>query len=87
MKKRSGRHNRICGRRRPNDKFSGKGRRIHACRDCARMPKNEREMIGQADEIFSYLRQSHISKTNGARTRKDFLEKLVDAGLIFALHW
>ena len=31
------------------------------------MPKKERESIGQKDEIFNFLRQSHISDKNVSR--------------------
>jgi hypothetical protein len=58
---------RICGRTRPNEKFSGEGHRTHVCKDCARMPKPDRDAIEQEDEIFSYLKQSHISAKNTAR--------------------
>ena len=70
MKKRSGHYCQICDRRRPNEKFSGKGHKIHVCKDCARMPKEEREVIEQEEEIFDYLRQSHISKKNVTRLRE-----------------
>lgn len=30
----------ICGRTRPNEKFSGKGHRRHICKDCSGKPKN-----------------------------------------------
>jgi hypothetical protein len=33
------------------------------------MPKEEREMIEQKDEIFRFLEQSHISKKNTTRLR------------------
>jgi hypothetical protein len=33
------------------------------------MPKEEREAIEQKDEIFGFLRQSHISEKNLARLR------------------
>ena len=33
------------------------------------MPKEEREAIEQANEIFDYLRQSHISPKNVSRLR------------------
>ena len=33
------------------------------------MPKDEREAIEQKDEIFDYLKQSHISEKNMARLR------------------
>jgi hypothetical protein len=31
------------------------------------MPKNEREAIEQEDEIFGFLKQSHISEKNVSR--------------------
>ena len=58
---------RICGRNKPNEKFSGKGHRIHVCKECARMPKEKRDAIEQEEEIFNYLKQSHISKKNVSR--------------------
>ena len=67
MKKQHGHYCRICGRRRPNEKFSGNGHRIHVCKDCNGIPKDEREAIEQDEEIFGYLRQSHISDKNVAR--------------------
>ena len=70
MKRRRGHFCRICGSRKPNEAFSGKGHRIHVCKQCARLPKEEREQIEHKDEIFSYLRQSHISDKNVSRLRK-----------------
>ena len=69
MKKR-GNYCRICGNRRPNEAFSGKGNRIHVCKKCACLPKEKREEIECKDEIFNYLRQSHISDKNVSRLRK-----------------
>ena len=66
-KKRSGHYCRICGRSRPNEKFSGKGHRNHICKECARKPSADRNEIDQTEEIFSFLEQSHISKKNVAR--------------------
>jgi ribosome-binding protein aMBF1 (putative translation factor) len=60
---------RICGRTRPNERFSGRGHRTHVCRDCARMPAQERELIEQEQEVFGYLKQSHISDKNLQRLR------------------
>ena len=37
------------------------------CKACSRMPKKERESIEQKDEIFNFLRQSHISEKNITR--------------------
>ena len=64
-----GHYCRICGRTRPNETFSGKGHRTHVCRDCARMPKPERDTVEREEEIFNYLKQSHISKKNLARLK------------------
>lgn len=54
---------------RPNEKFLGKGHKIHICKECSRMPKNEIDAIEQEDEIFNYLKQSHISKKNITRLK------------------
>lgn len=61
---------RICGRTRPNEKFSGSGHRAHVCNECSRMPKDQRETIEQEEEIFGFLKQSHISDRNVARLRE-----------------
>jgi len=60
----------MCGSLKPNEAFSGKGHRIHVCKQCARLPKEEREEIECKDEIFSYLSQSRISDKNVSRLRK-----------------
>jgi len=65
-----GHYCRICGRTRPNEKFSGKGHRAHVCKDCARLPKDDRDAIEQKEEIFNYLSQSHISAKNTARLKR-----------------
>ena len=70
MKKRHGHFCRICHSRKSNEAFSGKGHRIHVCKKCARLPKEKREEIECKDEIFNYLRQSHISDKNVSRLRK-----------------
>lgn len=64
-----GRFCRICGRIRANERFSGQGHRTHVCRDCARMPAQERELIEQEQELCGYLEQSHISDKNQRRLR------------------
>ena len=64
-----GHYCRICGRIRPNEAFSSKGHRIHVCKKCAALPQNEREAIEQEDEIFGYLKQSHISEKNVDRLK------------------
>lgn len=41
--KRRGHYCKICGKTRPNDKFSGKGHRHHLCKDCKRKGKKAYE--------------------------------------------
>jgi hypothetical protein len=59
-----GHYCRICGRERPNEQFSGKGHKIHVCKRCQAKPKTERRAIEDQDDIFGFLKQSHISQKN-----------------------
>ena len=61
---------RICGKTKPNEKFSGKGHRNHICKECSKAPKEETDAIDQEDEIFGYLKQSNISRMNIVRLEK-----------------
>lgn len=61
---------RICGRHRANEKFSGKGHQIHVCKDCMRLPREERQAIEEEQEIWGFLSQSNISKKNLSRLKK-----------------
>ena len=62
-----GHYGRICGRVRPNEGFSGKGHRIHVCKECSRLPKDERHQREVEDEIAGFLSQSNISAKNLSR--------------------
>ena len=62
-----GHYCRICGRERPNEQFSGKGHRTHVCKECARMPKEQRRVIEAEEEIFGFMAQTHISDRNMSR--------------------
>jgi len=62
-----GHYCRICGRERASEQFSGKGHRIHVCKRCKAMPKSKRQVIENLDDIFRFMRQSHISEKNVAR--------------------
>jgi hypothetical protein len=62
-----GHYCRICGHELPNERFSGKGHKIHICKLCKAMPKNERQATEHKDDIFGFLKQSHISQRNVAR--------------------
>jgi succinylglutamate desuccinylase len=59
----------ICDSVLPNEKFSGKGHKNHICKKCARLPKEEIDVIMHEDEIFGFLKQSNISKKNMARLK------------------
>jgi len=65
-----GHYCRICGRERANEKFSGKGHKIHVCKDCMRLPKGERQAVEEEQEIWGYLSQSNISPRNLSRLKK-----------------
>ena len=54
-------------RDRANERFSGKGHRIHICKACQRLPKAEREYIEVRDELSGFLEQSNISRKNVIR--------------------
>ena len=64
-----GHYCRICGSTKPSEKFSGKGHRNHICKQCSRTPKKEIEEIDQLEEIFGFLKQSHISEKNIKRLK------------------
>jgi hypothetical protein len=71
MKKRySGHYCRICGAIKPNERFSRKGHRTHICKECSRKPKVEINEIDMENEIFGYLKQSHISDKNVKRLKQ-----------------
>jgi hypothetical protein len=59
-----GHYCRICGRMRASEKFSGRGHRAHICKDCQRLPLEERDRILCGDELYGFLDQSHISQKN-----------------------
>ena len=65
-----GHYCRICGHERPNEQFSGKGHKIHVCKRCKARPKGERQAIEDKDDIFGFLKQSHISERNVARLQQ-----------------
>lgn len=65
-----GRYCRICGRERPNEQFSGKGHKIHVCKRGRVKPQTERRAIEDQDDMFRFLKQSHISEKNVIRLRQ-----------------
>ncbi len=62
---------RICGRSRPNERFSGGGHRIHVCSECRKLPIEKRRAIEAHAEIEGFLdAQAHISRKNVARLKE-----------------
>ncbi|HAB18965.1 MAG TPA: hypothetical protein DCE44_21310 [Verrucomicrobiales bacterium] len=49
---------------RANERFGGRGHRIHICRDCQRLPRSELDRIERLDELRGFLDQSNISERN-----------------------
>jgi len=58
---------RICDSSRPNEAFSGKGRKTHVCKRCQRLPVAQRRRIEESDETWGFMYQSNISEKNLAR--------------------
>jgi hypothetical protein len=69
-----GHYCRICRRQQPNEQFSGKGHKIHVSKRCKAMPKSERQVIENLDDIFRLLigfRIGRSSAQNPAEGRTD----------------
>lgn len=60
----------VCGRTRANEKFSGRGHARHICRECARLPREERERAQALMDIEGFLHQSNVSARNIARLKR-----------------
>ena len=55
----------LCGRMRPNESFSGRGRRVHECRRCRRsIPPARQAQLRLSRDLERMLRQSRISSKN-----------------------
>lgn len=70
-KKQHGHYCKICGERKANEKFSGKGHAAHICKECSALPqekKNELQYINQIDRI--------AGKYPRSRQDWEFLEKI-----------
>jgi hypothetical protein len=62
----------MCGERFPgmktgNEKFSGRGHRNQICKDCQRLPRDQRDRIERMDELYGFLEQPNISRKNITR--------------------
>jgi hypothetical protein len=54
----------MCERIRPNEAFSGRNHGQHLCRECARLPKSERDQKERLSALWDMLYQSNISRQN-----------------------
>jgi hypothetical protein len=81
----------ICGRERPNERFSGKGHKIHVCKLCQAKPKAERRALEDHDDIFGFLEQSHMSEKNvirlGQMAKSDNPQIAGLAALVLEVAW
>lgn len=63
-KKQHGHFCRVCGERKANEKFSGKGHAAHICKNCAALPLAERnalETVGKIERMAGrYLNESDV---------------------------
>ena len=60
----------VCGRTRANEKFSGKGHGQHICKECARLPRAERDGTRALMDIQGFLDQRNISAKNISRLKR-----------------
>jgi hypothetical protein len=62
-KKPAGHYCRICGRRRANEKFGGRGHALHICKDCQRELKREarqKRKAGETEVVLHELREDFM---------------------------
>ena len=64
-----GHYCRICGRERANEKFSGKGHRVHVCKDCWKLPPAQREKIDPGIRHLAGLVRRVAKISEGKRKR------------------
>ena len=71
-----GHYCKVCGTRKPNEKFSGKGHRIHVCKSCFKLSvaeQNENATITKINHLPCYLSKPQIEwlrkKTKDRRER------------------
>lgn len=54
----------VCGRIRPNEKFSGRGHTIHICKPCAKKPKEKQDEGIALTRIYRVYRYGNLSRNN-----------------------
>ena len=79
LKKQRGHYCKICGQYRANEKFSGKGRNVHICKDCKKLPLEKRNELQTVNKIINlpfYLGKEQRSWLE--KKRKDPREEVRD---------
>ena len=82
MKKKPGHYCRICGERKANEKFSGKGHAAHICKECAKLsPAKQSEMqtITKIENLPFWLKKDQIAWLK--KVKDDPREKVRDAAI------
>lgn len=64
MKRKRGHYCWMCGRHRPNERFSGKGHARHLCKECSKLPESERERVQNLRNLEQMWEQRNISPQN-----------------------
>ena len=75
----------MCGRRRPNERFGGRGERAIICRECRKMPREERRRCLLSYEVLGFLDQSNISTKNIGRLAQIEAEATDDVAALASL--
>ena len=53
LMKKQGHYCKVCGRYRANEKFTGKGHATHICKDCAKLPPEEKAKQETLNRLFN----------------------------------
>ena len=59
-----GHYCKICGTIKANEKFSGKGHKIHICKKCSKLPAADRDIMEILNRIYVLYRYDNLSKLN-----------------------
>lgn len=66
--KKQGHYCKVCGSYRANEKFTGKGHATHICKDCAKLPPEEKAKQEALNRLFNL--PWHLSKEQKAWLKK-----------------
>jgi hypothetical protein len=60
---------RVCCKRRPDNRFTAAGRKARVCKDCAKLPKEQRDFLEADDDLKGLVAQSNLSAANVTRLK------------------